>query len=384
MIGLLLLLGITVGVVALAVQDVLRERWAPRLEPGCAPAAQPLVSVIIPARNEAARIGDCLAGLAAQRYRAFETVVVDDHSTDGTAEVVQSYAYRLPALTLARGATLPPGWAGKCWACQQAAGRARGAWLLFLDADVVPQPDLIQALVARATQRPVTLITLMPLLHLGTLAERLVLPAFQTMLYGLYPLHRVSNPASPVAFANGQCIFIRRDVYERLGGHRLVQGEVLEDAIFGQRVKAAGELIEAATARDLLHVRMYTDWPSLAEGLRKHAVAGARNGGLRAAWVGMRQALLAFAPLYLLGSGLALWAAQRTALAVWLLLHGALLAVVCYGVAGWLWQRRYRIGPWWGLLYPLGLALYYGLAGAAFVRAWRGQGVVWKGRTLRG
>src|SRR5215213_4701232 len=111
---------------ACCVHDVLRERLAPTLAPAAAPVDQPLISVLIPARDEAARIGACLAGLADQSYRNFELLVVDDHSTDATAAIVRSYAERLPALDIVPSAALPDGWAGKCWACWQAAGRARG------------------------------------------------------------------------------------------------------------------------------------------------------------------------------------------------------------------------------------------------------------------
>lgn len=378
---LVVLLGGTI--VALCAQDVRRERRTPHLTAAREPSTQPLVSVIIPARDEAARIGACLSGLASQTYRAFEVIVVDDDSSDGTAAVAQNYAAALPDFHLLASAPLPPGWAGKCWACWQAAGRARGEWLLFLDADVAPQPELINALVAHATQRRLAMITLMPWLQLGSLAERLALTAFQSVMYALYPLDLVSDPRSPVAFANGQCIFIRRDTYDAVDGHRTVRGEVLEDAIFGQRVKASGAPMEALAARSLLHVRMYDGWASLAEGLSKHATAGLRNGGLRAGWAGARQALLAFGPWYMLAAGMALRRARpREARALtW---GGGLLLALVGGTYGWLFRRRYRVAPWWGFLYPPGLMIYFGLAARAGLRVISGRGVAWKGRWMRG
>jgi chlorobactene glucosyltransferase len=378
---LVLLLMLGSAIVALCVQDVRREQRTPHLA-ARAPSAQPLVSVIVPARNEAARIGACLSGLASQTYRAFEVIVVDDDSSDGTAAVAQRYAADLPALHVLASAPLPPGWAGKCWACWQAAAHARGAWLLFLDADVAPQPQLIGALVARAVERRLAMITLMPWLQLGSLAERLALAAFQSVTYALYPLDRVSDPRAPVAFANGQCIFIRRNTYDAVGGHWAVRGEVLEDAIFGQHVKASGAPMEALAARSLLHVRMYDGWADLAEGLSKHAMAGLRNGGWRAAWAGVRQALLAFGPWYMLAAGVALRRTRHHEARA-LTWGGALLAGMVGGTYGWLFRRRYRVAWWWGMLYPLGLMIYFGLAGRAGLRMLRGQGVAWKGRVLR-
>lgn len=367
----------------LCLHDLLRERAAPLLRPGAAPAGRPLISVLIPARDEAERIGACLEGLARQSYRDFELVVVDDHSADATAAIVRGYAARLPGLDLLPGAPLPDGWAGKCWACWQAAGRARGEWLLFLDADVMPRPELLAALIARAEERSLDLLTLMPLQRLGSLAERVVMPAFFALLYGLYPLDLVGDPRSPIAFANGPCLLIRRQVYDAVGGHRAVRASILEDTELGRCVKAAGYRLEAAAAPDLIEARMYSGWHSLAEGLGKNAVAGYRSGGARSAWVGMRLALVAFLPLYLLLAG-ALLQLQRPGAPVGAVvsLHGALLAAVGLACWGETARRRYRIAPWWGALFPLGLAIYFGLAARALLRLRTGRGVTWKGRTF--
>ncbi len=366
------------------VQDVLREQLAPTLACAAAPSAQPLISVLIPARDEAERIGACLAGLADQSYRNFELLVVDDHSADATAAIVCSYMAQLPALNVLPSAALPDGWAGKCWACWQAAGRARGDWLLFLDADVVPRPDLLAALAARAESRALDLLTLMPLQQLGSLAERVIMPAFFALLYGIYPLDKVSDPRSPIAFANGPCLLIRREVYFAIGGHQAVRASILEDTELGRIVKAAGYRLEAAAGPDLIAARMYAGWASLSEGLGKNAIAGYRSGGPRSGWVGARLALMAFLPGYLLlaGAWLAL-ARPGAAIGVVLLLHGALLAVLALVCWGWLARRRYRIAPWWGALFPIGLAIYFWLAARALLRLRSGRGVMWKGRTFR-
>jgi chlorobactene glucosyltransferase len=365
-------------------QDVLRELLAPRLAPlPPGPAHGPLVSVLVPARDEAARIGACLDGLAQQSYRRFELIVVDDHSSDGTADVVRGHAGQLPELAIVEGAALPAGWAGKPWACHQAAERARGELLVFLDADVIPRPGLLAALVARAEARRLDLLTLMPLLRLGSTAERLVLPAFMALLYGLYPLREVSDPRSPVAFANGQCLLIRRRAYDTIGGHAAVRARILEDTELGQRAKAAGLPIEAAVAPELIEVRMYTGWASLTEGLGKNAVAGYQSGGGRSGMVGARQALVAFLPVYLLGAGALLALAMPGAPAgAVLLAHGAALAVVAVLCWGWIAWRRYRVAPWWGALFPLGTAIYFWLAARALLRLRTGRGVTWKGRTF--
>lgn len=380
-----LVTAVFLGVAALCVQDITRELLAPHMvaKPDD-PVAGPLVTVIIPARNEASRIAACLNGLASQHYRSFEVIVVDDHSTDGTGEIARGFTAQLPLLEVASGAELPADWAGKCWACWQAATQARGEWLLFLDADVVPLPGLVGALVAQAAATQLDAITLMPLQRFGTLAERLLIPAFQTIMYGVYPLHEVSDRQKQPAFFNGQAILISRVVYATSGGHAAVRGSVLEDADFGARVKAAGYRILAAHAHGLLGVRMYDNWPSVREGLGKNAVAGYRSGGWRSGWVGFRQSLIGYAWLYLLGGGTAWWLTSGAPLGLVIALHGLALLAMTLGTTAWLFHRRYRASPLLALGYPIGLGLYYALALHGLFRVKSGLGVTWKGRVLSG
>lgn len=362
-------------------EDVLRFESMPQLEPDeQAILAGPLISVLIPARDEAARIGGCLDGLASQQYRHFETIVVDDHSSDGTAALVRSYSERVPHLAILPGAELPEGWAGKCWACQQATGRARGEWLLFLDADVLPEPALLATLAAHIRSAKVDLLSLLPLIQLGSFAERAVLPAFFQLLAQIYPFKLVNNPASPLAFAIGQCILVRRSVYEAVGGHAAVRASILEDMELARRVKQAGYRLEALAAPKLIAVRMYTGWQTLRDGLGKNAATGYRNGGLRAAWAGLRQGIMALLPLDLLAVGAALSVFQPQSLEGGIVaLHGLLLLLVALVCRGWLAYRRFRVGALWGALFPIGTLLYFWVAIRAVVQL-RGKGVVWKGR----
>ncbi|MEM8534900.1 MAG: glycosyltransferase [Chloroflexota bacterium] len=352
------------------------------IPPDTLPQIAPLVSILIPARNEAARIGMCLEGLTQQTYRAFEVIVVDDHSSDGTAEIVQLYADRLPKLSIVQGQPLPTGWVGKCWACWQAANHANGEWFIFLDADVIPQPNLLQTLVRQTQAHAIDLVTLLPLQKLDTPAEKLVMPAFLSLLYSLYPPELVNKPHSPLAFTNGPCVFIRRTIYKAVNGHKAVRSSILEDVDFGRHVKDAGYAITAFAAPHLLAIRMYDGWKSLSEGLTKNAVAGHRSGGVRSIWVGLRQALVAFAPLYVIFAGIVLWLTEPGPIGIILLLHGIGLALITLGSVGWIMRKRYCISPLWGVCYPIGLGLYFGIACCAFVRSWRGQGVVWSGRII--
>jgi hypothetical protein len=366
------------------VQDLLAALRAPALDPvPDAPRDGPLVSVIVPARDEAARIGGCLAGLAAQTYRRFEVIVVDDGSIDGTAAVARGFAPRLPALRVLSGAPLPSGWAGKPWACWQGAQQAQGELLLFLDADVAPRPGLLAALAARAVAGGADVLTLVPLVELGSAAERVVLPAFVNLILRIYPFAQVNDPRSPLAFAIGQCLMVRRTAYDALGGHRAVAGCVLEDVELARLAKGGGLRLEAAMAPDLIAVRMYAGWRELAEGLGKNAAAGLRSGGGRAAWAGVGQGLMAALPLDLLAAGAWLALAQPgSAPGTWLMLGGGLLLVLGAACWGLVVRRRHRAPAALGALVPVGTAIYFWLAARALLRLRRGRGVMWKGRTF--
>lgn len=369
----------TAAMIALIARDFWSARAVPLLAASQRSTASP-VSVIIPARNEATRIGQLLDGLAHQTVRDFEVIVLDDNSDDDTAVLVQSRAADLPALHVITGHPLPVGWAGKCWACWQAAETAQHSWLLFLDADTAVAPELIATLIERAEDAQRDFLTLLPVLELGSLAERLLMPAFVALIQAVFPFDLVNDPQSPLAMANGQCILIRRVVYFATGGHAAVRDSVLEDVSLARLVKQSGYSTEAAASHGLLRVRMYTNFAEVAEGLRKNAWAGYEAGGWRSAWGGLRQAFLAFVPPLLFGAGL-LALLFGLPVAPLLLSFGLLqLALTgaywCYGVA-----RLNELNPAWGLLLPLGTFCYFILAGMAWISIRRGAGVQWKGRT---
>ncbi len=360
-------------------EDMWRIWHTPRLGPRSGLAYNgPLISVIIPARNEASRIDACLKGLAAQSYRHFEVMVIDDHSDDGTADVVRSYHTCVPGLQVHVGETLPEGWSGKCWACWQATNQARGDWLLFLDADVVPYPELLAALIDQVQRRSVDMISLLPLMIMGTGAERLVLPAFFDLVRRIYPFELVNDRRSPIAFAIGQCVFIRRSVYAAIDGHRAVRAAIVEDMELAQLVKHGNYQLLAAEAPDLLAVRMYTSWQSIREGLGKNAIAGFRNGGIRSALAAARMLICAWLPPNLMLAGVFVGGEHGGRL----LLAGVLLYAVMVAVSSWMIQWRFRISRLWGILLPIGMLAYFGIAAWAKLQIWRRKGLLWKGRVL--
>ena len=373
---------LTIVVIAVVLRDLILARAVPFLEPAAGPQTAP-VSVLIPARDEALRIGRLLDGLSAQSGTGVEVIVLDDHSSDGTGTLARQWADRIPGLRVLAGETLPPDWVGKCWACWQAAQASRQPWLLFLDADTAPAPALIATLMAHACRCKLDFLSLLPLLELESFSERLLLPPFAGIIQAVFPLSKVNDPHSPIALANGQCILVRREVYFATGGHAAVRNSVLEDVSLAQTIKAAGYRVGIAAGPDLLRVRMYTRLGEIAEGLRKNAWAGYSAGGWRSLWGGFRQALLAVAPLTVLPAGVI---ALALGFPGWpaLIGFGLILILVTNLYWGFTVLRVYRLNPLWGLLFPFGTLAYFILAGLAWISIRRGRGVQWKGRAYRG
>jgi glycosyltransferase involved in cell wall biosynthesis len=226
----------------------------------------PEVSVIIPARNEEASLGVCLESLVAQSGVDFEIIVVNDHSTDRTGEIAASFAN----VRVIEARPLPQGWTGKNNAVACGAREARGEWLLFTDADTVHLAGSLARALAEATENKVEMLSYSPEQIAVTFWEMAILPVVFAELARQYPPSKVSDPASPIAAANGQFILIRRETYDAIGGHAAVASDILEDVALARRVKADGQKIRFRYAADAVRTRMYRNFEQLREGWTKN------------------------------------------------------------------------------------------------------------------
>jgi chlorobactene glucosyltransferase len=377
--------GISLLIIFWIIDDWQALRDIPRIKPQALPDAPlPRVSLLIPARNEEHNIGRCVQAALAQDYPNLEVLVVDDASTDGTAAVLAGFDD--PRLRVLPGRPLPPGWAGKPNVCQQLADAATGDWLLFLDADTVAQPGLVQGLLAYVQNRQVDLLTILPHQTLGSFWERVILPQFLTLILAVYPLYRISRtdarPDEVLAF--GYCLMVQRDAYDAVGGHAAVAHDVLEDVRLAQALRHAGYRIDVADGREYLSVRMYTSGQEVVAGLHKNAAAGSRSGGTRSQLAALRLMLQAFGPLWLIAwGGLAL--AQTTGPVAWGILGLGLLSM---GLAAGYWAALlvgfYRLPLVYVLFWPFGLMAYLLIALRGMWHVHIGRGVVWKGRRYAG
>jgi chlorobactene glucosyltransferase len=337
-----------------------------------------LVSVIIPARNEAGAITAVVESVLQTTYRPFELLVVDDRSSDGTAEIVQRMPTG-PELRLIPGEQLPQGWYGKPWACFQGYQHARGELLLFTDADTKHHPELLAHAVGALQQERASLVTVSPKQLCLTVWERLIMPQVWFLLSLRYHPQTVNRArrASDV-IANGQFILTTRRAYEAAGTHAAVRDEVAEDLALAQTYLARGLKLHFAFAERLMETRMYQNLPQLIEGWSKNIYLGGRRSFPDEP---LRRALV---PVMLLIAML-FWLAPILLMAVALLepsvahlvpaaaFSSALAALfwtlICYGM---------RIPPVFGLGYPIGVlvTLYIILRST-----WRGKRrVEWRGR----
>ena len=224
-----------------------------RMRPPLAPGAPPLtatVSVVVPARDEEARIAGVLGPLR-DEPGVTEVLVVDDESTDGTRAVAEAHGARVVA-----GAPLPEGWVGKPWALEQGLRAARGDWVVFLDADTRPKRGLVAALVEAAAR--VDLLSAGPRFVCEGAGERLLHPSFlTTIVYRVGPPGAGPQPSPRRAVINGQCVVVRREALLRAGGWGLVRGNMTEDVAIARALRGEGWRIGFEDAADLLEVRMY-------------------------------------------------------------------------------------------------------------------------------
>ncbi len=338
------------------------------------PHELPDVDIVIPARDEAPSIGQVVTSLLAQDYAGrFKVILVDDASTDGTAEVALAAAVRsrgAAALEVLAGLPKPGGWSGKLWALAQGVAAGSAPVLLFADADIVHDPRHLATLVARLEAPHVDLVSEMVRLNCVSLPERALVPAFVYFFQMLYPFARVNDPKSRVAAAAGGTVLIRRDALQRIGGIAAIKGALIDDVSLAQAVKLGGAV--------------YLGHSGLAASIRPYPHFADIWGMIsRTAFTQLRYSAVLLT-VALCGLTLVWWVPVLEALwaAGWEQACGA--AAFALGAASFVpTLRRYRRSPLWALALPL-IALFYMAATlASALTHWRGGGARWKGRDYK-
>ena len=341
--------------------------------PGAVPPRR--IVAVIPARDEAATIGQTVASLLGQEYPgAVHLVVVDDGSTDGTWHVAAAAARDAGAaqrLTLIRGASLPGGWTGKLWALSQGIAAAAAhdpEYLLFTDADIHHAPHSLTSLVRDAERHRLDLVSHMVRLSTATPAERLLIPAFVFFFFMLYPPAWVASQRHRMAAAAGGCVLIRPAMLDRIGGVAAIRAHIIDDCALARAVKLAGGRIWLGLARETRSLRVYGSSAEIGAMISRTAFAQLRHSYLALAATLAGLFLTYLLPVLLLFAGdVRLALAGATAL---------LLMGLCYLPM----VRFYRLAPLRCLCLPLIACFYAAAVVRSAVQYTRGSGGQWKGR----
>ena len=351
--------------------------WRTTIDPlSSTPLDWPGVVVVIPARNEAEGIGRAVGSLLGQDFMgSLNIVVVDDESTDGTADIAQrtaSVAGAAERLHVIMGTATPPGWTGKMWAVSQGLAKAAqidpsARYVLLTDGDISHGGRNIAHLVARAEAGALDLTSLMVRLRCESFAERFLIPAFVFFFQMLYPFSRVNDPSDQTAGAAGGCMLVRWSALERIGGIAASKGALIDDCALAAAMKRNGPIWLSLT-NDAESLRVYGN------------VSEVWNMVARTAYT-----QLDYSPMLLLGTVLGLCI---TFLAPPILFFSAHGMASLFGLLAWIIMascyspmlRFYGRPLWWAPLLPLVGLVYLGATFDSALRHMRGKGGSWKGR----
>ena len=330
----------------------------------------PACSVLIPARNEEANIGAALRSVLSSDGIEIEVIVLDDESSDRTAEIVREIAQADPRVRLATAPPLPAGWFGKNFACHRLAGFARHPLLFFMDADVrVSRPDSLARLAAFVEQSGATLVSGIPREETCGLMEKLIIPLIHFVLLGFLSLDRMRAGSDPrFAAACGQILAVRRKAYERVGGHGAIADRIHDAVALTRAFRAHGLTTDLFDATDTFHCRMYWSAAEVWHGFAKNA-----HEGLGSPKLILPATLLLFGGQVL---PLVLLAAASS--------PGTLILAAVATFAGFfprfIAAARFRQSLLGALLHPVGICLLIAIQWCALFRSLRRHPAVWRGR----
>lgn len=234
----------------------------------------PRLSVIVPARNEERSIARTVRALLAQTYRDLEIIVVDDRSSDSTGRLLQEIAFGDPRLIVISGEEPPAGWLGKPWALHQGSLRASGELLLFVDADIHYQPAAVAAAVAELQHCRAEMLALFPHVEMRGFWENVAMPQLSVVVFTFLPAflsNRMMNPRMAIGGGSGN--LVRRDAYDKAGGHEALRSAVVDDVGLARLFRSRGFRTQTVLAGDFVSVRMYEGGREIVEGFTKNMFA---------------------------------------------------------------------------------------------------------------
>lgn len=334
----------------------------------------PMVSIILPVRNQARTVVECLDSLVSLDYPNKEVIVVEGHSTDGTQDLLRKYQGQVKVVG---EEPLPPGWVGKNWACHLGYRQAQGELLLFTDGDSIHSPASLKRTVSYLQSANADMVTLAPGAILKTFWEKLLQPPIFLLIVLFVGGKWVNDDTRKNSLGNGQYMLFRRGAYEKVGGHEKVRERIVEDYTLARLVKLAGLRLRIVTAQNALGVRMYSSLREVWRGWRKNFYEVSDNHKLTRA---ILRLLLLFSflvlPFVVLGYGIFLL--PSTPFNLYLFAGAFMSGLLWLGVL--IFYRAVSVSRLYGLLFPLAIMIYIGIGLDSTIRGALGLGVPWKGR----
>ena len=337
----------------------------------------PLISVLVPARDEENNIRACLESLRQQDYPNFEILVLDDNSVDGTAAIISRMAAIDSRIQLITGGPLPHDWAGKPFACYQLAQQARGDWLLFVDADTVHAPHMLRSVLDIALKQKVSLLSGFPRQLAGSLPQKIAVPLIYFIIMSWAPLWLIHRLKFRPSVAIGQFMLFPRDEYWRIGGHKIVQSRVLDDIWMGIEVSRRKGRHVAIDLSPVVSCNMYPTVGSMWNGLVRCIYSVTAISPIMLLFLMPLAWLFYIGPFYWLWNGFFMSHAPF----VWRCL--VVFQVLLLLFMRWLVDNRFKepsVSAW---LHLLGIGYVFVVAVYSFARWVVGAGVTWKERTYR-
>jgi chlorobactene glucosyltransferase len=344
------------------------------------PQPPPRVTILVPAKDEAPRIEQCLQSILRQDYPNFELVVIDDRSTDGTGQILHAMAARDHRMRIVhvQPGELPTGWGGKSFALHRGVEQATGQWLLFVDADVQLEPDALRAALAAAVQREFDMVSLLPQFVGQSFWENLLQPLAGAATGMMFAIALTNTNHNRTAFANGQFILVRRHVYEAVGGHAAIRGTLSEDTALARRIKDSGFRPRLGWGDGFAAVRMYESLGSIFHGWGRNFYVGSRGRPWRILTAIAFVLLCGFSAYAALGWGI--YRNLHPVLAIggwgWILagaVHLVLMTAMLWLIYAWGHSRG-----GYALLFPLGGTIMLAIFSRSLVICVTGR-VKWRG-----
>jgi len=338
---------------------------------------KPLISILIPARNEERSIGKCLDSLLKQNYPNLEIIMIDDQSTDSTSKIISEFAKNDSRIKLIQGKPLPQGWMGKCWALYQGVQIAKGEWFLFSDADVIHNTLTLNSVYQYVVKNDVSFLTLKYKLLVKTFWEKVIPPSINFIKTWFAPSPKKVNDMNTSAIeAKGDFIFVKRGIYEKLGGHKAVKDEFIESATLMQHFKKAGHKVALLDGSRYIKVRKYSDLKDIINSYSKFfykVFQSKMNILLSMLWMIILLSVISPIPilLFIVVLGHPGFNIETTL--------PILQVLVLFSIA-MIFYKKDNFNPWYALAFPLGAIIFISVVYKALFELIIKRSPSWRGR----